>query len=192
MVQDPQTVDGWLFPEEGTLLEKYAAQVIPFRDIIELGAYKGKSTCYLARSAQAQVSVISVDTFMSDNTTKDRGDTLQEFLNNTEEYSNVLPLPSLTRHVAQIMTFNEHPAKVGLLFIDADHSYEGVKADYDNFRAFLAPGAFIIFHDAYGENQEDHGQVPWPGVNRFVHELEQQTDLRLIEKCRRCAVFQVK
>jgi len=188
MVKDPETIDGWLFPEEGELLEKYAKEVQPFAYIVELGSYKGKSTVYLARSALPMVNVICVDTFMSDATTVSSNDTLDTFLYNTAGLSNIIVLPSKTGHVAKIMKANEHPAKIALLFIDADHSYEGVKTDFDNFSPFVAPGGVIIFHDAYGENGETEN-TPWPGVTRFCKELEANPKWKLIEKCRRCAVF---
>lgn len=36
---------------------------------------------------------------------------------------------------------------VDFMFIDGDHTYEGVKADYFNFRDMVKPGGFIAFHD---------------------------------------------
>jgi len=38
-----------------------------------------------------------------------------------------------------------HP--LDLLFIDGDHSYEGVKADFDNYSPLVRPGGLIVFHD---------------------------------------------
>jgi len=37
--------------------------------------------------------------------------------------------------------------KLDLLFIDGDHSYEGVKKDYMMYREFVRPGGAIAFHD---------------------------------------------
>lgn len=34
-----------------------------------------------------------------------------------------------------------------VIFIDGDHSYEGVKQDYELYKEFLAPGGIIAFHD---------------------------------------------
>jgi predicted O-methyltransferase YrrM len=39
------------------------------------------------------------------------------------------------------------PAKLDVLFIDGDHSYEGVKHDLDNYGHLVAPGGRIILHD---------------------------------------------
>ena len=40
-----------------------------------------------------------------------------------------------------------------LLYIDGDHSYEGVKADFDMYSGLIRPGELIIFHDIAGTNR---------------------------------------
>jgi len=37
--------------------------------------------------------------------------------------------------------------KVDFLFIDGDHTYEGVKKDYEMYRALVREGGLIAFHD---------------------------------------------
>jgi cephalosporin hydroxylase len=37
--------------------------------------------------------------------------------------------------------------KVDLLFIDGDHTYEGVKKDFDNYKSFLSQTSLVAFHD---------------------------------------------
>jgi cephalosporin hydroxylase len=37
--------------------------------------------------------------------------------------------------------------KIDLLFIDGDHSYEGVRADFELFRGFVRSGGWIALHD---------------------------------------------
>ena len=37
--------------------------------------------------------------------------------------------------------------KLDFLFIDGDHSYEGVKLDFEDYRGFVRPGGLIAFHD---------------------------------------------
>lgn len=37
--------------------------------------------------------------------------------------------------------------QIDLLLIDGDHSYAGVKSDFEMYRAFVAPGGLIAFHD---------------------------------------------
>ena len=62
------------------------------------------------------------------------------------------------------------PIKV--LFIDGDHTVEGVKDDWDNFSPFVVKGGWVFFHDAdYGGVLEFTKKLPkvkWykkPGLN---------------------------
>lgn len=43
--------------------------------------------------------------------------------------------------------FAENKQTYDCIFIDADHSYEGVKKDYINALRYINPGGYIIFHD---------------------------------------------
>jgi predicted O-methyltransferase YrrM len=36
---------------------------------------------------------------------------------------------------------------VDLLFIDGDHGYDGVRADFENYAPLVKPGGLIAFHD---------------------------------------------
>jgi cephalosporin hydroxylase len=75
-----------------------------------------------------------------------------------------LPPPSSSCQV-ELLTGNSHEAafkqrvaqalngaKVDFLFIDGDHTVEGVKADYNDYKEFVRPGGVIAFHDII-ENQ---------------------------------------
>jgi cephalosporin hydroxylase len=52
--------------------------------------------------------------------------------------------------------------QITLLIIDGDHSYDGVKYDYDNYFPLLEPGGYVIF--------DDYTAKEWPDVQRFVDE----------------------
>jgi hypothetical protein len=54
--------------------------------------------------------------------------------------------------------------------IDGDHSYEGVKADWEMVKDHIRPGGWVWFHDT----------VECEGVRQFVDELEEQGSLKLI------------
>ena len=50
------------------------------------------------------------------------------------------------------------------IFIDAAHTYEGVKSDFNNYLPMLSEGGVIGFHDV---------ECPdWPRINEFWNELE--------------------
>ena len=51
----------------------------------------------------------------------------------------------------------------------SDHSYEGAKADFDRWGAFVRAGGHLLFHDAVDGG--GYGNV-YPGVTRAVAEVE--------------------
>lgn len=171
-------IEGWLFDEEAQLLQKYARDV----NVIELGSYCGKSTVAMAAVAK---TVYAVDTFDGRATTSQKP-TWDEFINNLEACGvfNVIPKKGTTENEV-IGAF----ATTGLLFIDAEHTYEAVKRDFDLYYPKVVTGGFIILHDSYGENGEEVA-TPWPGVTKFTKELYNDERVKFIEKCRRCSVFQ--
>jgi cephalosporin hydroxylase len=59
--------------------------------------------------------------------------------------------------------------KVDFLFIDGDHTYEGVRADYLAYREFVRPSGYIAFHDI---NDSEFHRLNMVGVARFWQELK--------------------
>jgi len=60
---------------------------------------------------------------------------------------------------------------IGMVFIDGDHTYEGVKKDYENSRKLIKEGV-IIFHDY----KPDTNYI-WNEVAKFVDELSIVEDI---------------
>jgi len=54
--------------------------------------------------------------------------------------------------------------------LDGDHSYEGVKKDYQNAMKVLSPNGQIAFHDS-------NVQEPGMGVYLLMAELKKERDL---------------
>lgn len=65
--------------------------------------------------------------------------------------------------------------KLDLLFIDGDHSYEGVKSDFENYKGLVSEGGMIIFHDICEDFQTRYGIHSGNytgGVPRFWKEVK--------------------
>jgi cephalosporin hydroxylase len=58
------------------------------------------------------------------------------------------------------------------IFIDADHRYDAVRADWENFSTMIAPGGVFAFHDT------QHIGDPSYGVERLWGEITSQPDVR--------------
>jgi predicted O-methyltransferase YrrM len=62
--------------------------------------------------------------------------------------------------------------KLDLLFIDADHTYEGVRSDFELYSPLMQPGGLIAFHDiAKNQPGEEYGVVRlWNEIkNRYSY-----------------------
>ncbi|MCH7704519.1 MAG: class I SAM-dependent methyltransferase, partial [Planctomycetes bacterium] len=59
------------------------------------------------------------------------------------------------------------PECASLIFIDGDHAYDQVVADFENYRGLLAPGGCLVFHD-YGYGNHNGRPEADPDVRRAV------------------------
>lgn len=74
--------------------------------------------------------------------------------------------------------------KVSVLFIDADHTYEGCKADIDSWYPHMKSKGVMLFHDCDATS---------PGVVRAVHEFVEEHGLKLFESPnQRCSMARVR
>jgi len=84
--------------------------------------------------------------------------------------------------------FVRQDIKIDLLFIDGDHSYEGVKQDFDLYSIILSDNGVIILHDTDANFEETlivsedakKDFYKFDGPSRLVKELEKNNDWNLI------------
>ena len=165
-------IEGFLHPLEGYALMLLAAHGPGAGEVVEIGSYLGRSTCYLAYGAQRakRPPVVAVDHFQGSPehqpgashesaVLKREGTTYGRFLSNLEA-------AGLSQHVrpvrqASLAAALDWRAPIRLLFIDGDHSYEATGADFAAWSPRVEPGGLVGFHDV----------DVWPGVTRFYNEV---------------------
>lgn len=144
---------------------------------VEIGAARGKSACYigLALRENGRGKLYSIDP----HTVTDWNDTESVDTNNL--FMKNIHLLGLEQFVQAIRDFSENVGRtwtlpISILFIDGDHSYEGVKRDWDLFSPFVTPFGLVVFHDTLWDMRPDphYARPPQIGVPRFVEELRQQ------------------
>ena len=147
------------------------------RMIVEIGSARGRSTCTMALACKENGGgvVVAVDPH-TPNAWSDGGSEVGTF-----EFLNArLDLYGLRQHCRIIRSISAEAARdwktpIDLLFIDGDHTYEGVKADWLNFHKHLTPKSVVAFHDSLWEYYPDNaGLRPNIGVPRFLSELAQE------------------
>ena len=84
--------------------------------------------------------------------------------------------------------FVRQDIKIDVLWIDGDHSYEGVKTDFELYSKIMSDNGIIIIHDT-DENYEEtlivsedakKNHYRFDGPAKFVKELEKNSDYNLI------------
>lgn len=132
--------------------------------VIEVGTWTGCTARKIVEHTSAQVWCVDhwkgspkdvsgelVARFGADNV-------FATFLENNAPYlwKRVFPCRGTSQEWARVWPF-----KVDLVFIDAGHEYEDVKADIEAWRPHVAPGGIICGHDHFDG---------FPGVERAVRE----------------------
>jgi len=154
----------WEEPLEGCLLHALT-QWTHRRDqcVIEIGSRRGRSLTMLAmalRGVGSDASLISVDPHV-------------ECPHNAEHVRLALRQIGEERRLVQFTCGSDsagkllRPGMASMIFIDGDHSYDQVLADFSNYRTLLAPGGCMAFHDyPFG----DHNGLPdgHPGVRQVI------------------------
>lgn len=64
------------------------------------------------------------------------------------------------------------------IFIDGDHTYQGVEADWNNYKDMVAPGGAIGFHDT---SRVGEGWMSKVEVRPFLEQLTQSQTYKYIE-----------
>lgn len=141
-----ETVEGWCAPAE---LQYLASLAEKSRCVLELGSWKGRSTSVLAHHTPG--IVVAVDTWQGSVEHqqqlkgKPASGVYHAFCSNTSRYDNVWPL--LANSLSAARTLSHGPMRFDLIFIDASHDYESVKADIQAWLPLLAEGGILCGHD---------------------------------------------
>jgi predicted O-methyltransferase YrrM len=159
-VERALSVDGFMTRAE---LEWLAFEAGKRVDVVEVGSWKGRST--LALSA-CQGTVFAVDHWIGQwgPDAPFEGDVFSVFRRNVAaeiEAGKVLPVPGQSDAVAVDVVCGLAGGQVDMVFIDAEHSYEAVRADIALWRPLVRSGGMLCGHDYSGD---------WPGVVRAVNE----------------------
>jgi hypothetical protein len=115
---------------------------------LEIGTWRGESVANVARNAEKCISIT-----LSEEELRKRG-VSEEFIRTHRFYSEGLSNVEHIGHNSQTFNFSSLNEKFDLIFIDGDHSYEGVKIDTQNaFKMLKGDDSIIVWHD-YGVTPE--------------------------------------
>jgi predicted O-methyltransferase YrrM len=150
--------------DEAALLYRLARDV-QTGPVAEIGRFKGGSTLIFAAALPDRAELWSYDFHVALRPDMP-GAQLDDELRTALERFGLAAKVHLV--VADSRTVEPPPAPLELLFIDGDHSYDGAKADFERWSAFVRPGGQLLFHDAVDTG--GYGNV-YPGVVRLMTEI---------------------
>jgi predicted O-methyltransferase YrrM len=158
--------------EEAVALYRFVKEQDLSGDIVELGAYKGRSTLCLALGCRAANNgkVYGIDKFVFKLAAQEKYGNPPE----TESiFDHNIKKKGLKNRVVKKKSSFQEAVKgwsepIRFLFIDGAHSYEGTKANFLSWEPFVKVGGVIAFHDSVGGK--------WPGVTQCVEEFVRGSD----------------
>lgn len=168
-VEQFRSIPGWLQYCEGEELAALARYSTDAGAVVEIGSFKGRSTACLASGILAPSKVHAVDHFLGSSEMMPDGANPQVGVDGkasfySEFHANLSKFGLADRVIAHVGSSQEIARVWGwpirLLFIDAEHTYEAVAADYEAWKRWLTH--YVCFHDYCGS---------WPGVMKFVDEI---------------------
>lgn len=146
---------------------------------LEVGCFMGKSTAYLfekIKESGKTISVWVIDIFDAecdhhrDLINENGGGTLLQIFDNYMWELGFCPIKLIGDSKAMVNKLKDDFFQ--MIFIDAAHDYESVKADLNNFYPKLKSGGIFAGHD-YGEKSCGVGQA----VDEFVKENNLKLDV---------------
>lgn len=151
LIKSVEKIEGYITEKEMRFIALVSACSTAKGEILEIGSFKGKSTIVIAKSAllSNNPKVVSVDPLTSPSVTdpdlKGEESCYEDFIRNIKDAG-----------VEQYIEFHQKYSyelakdwnrKIRFLWIDGDHTYKGVKLDFDMFYPYLSNGAIVAIHD---------------------------------------------
>ena len=133
---------------------------IPRRVVVEIGVHKGYSLEIWRKALNPKILV------------------------GIENHPEMIDFELIEKLGVHIVTFNSKAAfdkvksitgNIDFLFIDGDHSYEGVKSDFELYSPLVRYGGIIALHDIMIKDPVYHGIVE---VNKFWNEVKKNYQCR--------------
>lgn len=142
-------------------------------NVLEIGSFKGKTTVFLSHAIEVldlEKRLYTVDPYTSEagevGCSDENIDSAYEtFRQSTDDLDN----HEHVRKYSDEALSRFEDATFSLVFVDGDHTYDGVMADYRNYASLLADGGIMVF--------DDYANPQWPGVGRAVKTIVDEGDL---------------
>lgn len=165
-------------PDEITRLLHIVQQRRP-RIVVEIGTCKGGTLLFFTRAAAEDARLISIDLpggIHGGGYAQWRAYFYRQFAM-PKQTIQLLRLDAHQRSTCEHLRSLLGSEQIDFLFIDGDHRYEGVRADFELYSPLVRPGGIIAFHDIVPFNPATARHTsaddnPLAGVDAFWKEVK--------------------
>lgn len=170
----PLLQEPWEFNK---LYEEYQSFIGDTGNVLEIGSFFGGTLYYWTKGAKRLNKLVSVDLPIGPgdgrfNQMVESKKLWLDWMGNVNDFvliSGDSHSPLIIEDAAKCFPNKD----VDFLFIDGDHSYNGVRADFENYSGFVRSGGLVVFHDSIGI----------PDVRRYVDEIKYRYKYQEIFGC---------
>jgi hypothetical protein len=171
-------IPGWFTWVDQDVFEHFlsAGSVIPHGDLVELGAYLGKSAALIGKFKRPDETFTVCDLFgtaAGDNSNQAENNRAYGTLSRPTFEHNYLALhselPVIVQDFSSAIVNHVKPESVRFVHVDASHLYEHVAGDVESARTMLVPGGVVVFDDFRSKHTPGVAAAVWEAV--FVKEL---------------------
>lgn len=158
-------------PHELSLLISYLQRRPKAETVLEIGTCNGGTLwlwCYLAAKDALIISLDLPGGAFGGGYDEQMIPLLESYARKTQTLE-LIRGDSHTEEALEVTTKLLGGREVDLLFIDGDHTYEGVKKDWEMYSPLVRPGGIVVFHDIV-----EHESAPDCQVDRLWNELKQK------------------
>ena len=143
------------------------------KSAVEIGTFMGVTAAELAKALPADAVLFCVDPYLN-------GQAIQAIAMRHLARRRVTGKVKMIQATAK-EALDQLPSQVDYIFVDGDHSYEGLKEDWQFVKKRLKPGGVAAFHDA----NLQHGLRPncEGAIQCFDELIRTDPDYELIETC---------
>ena len=171
---DPESVKGFLAPEEGERLYELAFEAAVLGPCLEVGSYCGKSTVYLGSACRERRQLLYCVDHHRGSEEHQPGeeyhdpelfDSLAGKVDSFRTFRDTLARADLENSVVPLVASSELAGRywqtpLAMVFIDAGHSLEAATTDYATWVQHVCPGGIFAIHDIFPD-PADGGRAPY-------------------------------
>jgi len=159
-------IEGWFTRNEASAMQSLVRQLSSGAKVVELGSFQGRSSVVIASVLPPGGMLYCVDHFKG--SLEHQGnefkldDLLSKFTSNIKNHHVDDKIALLVMDTLQAANEFEMES-VDLLFVDASHDYESIRADILYWYSKLKVGGLLVCHDY---------STYWPGVREAIESLQ--------------------